>query len=76
MGELINLANAILIVGTLYIGSVFGFNLGHFFLIAWGLALWLSPAYTGERKRLLNLEIRKLELEVKKLERRLREASG
>jgi hypothetical protein len=70
------LANAILIVGIVYIGSVFGFNPGHFFLIAWGLALWGYHAGTKEQKRLLDLEIRKLELEVKKLERRLREASG
>jgi hypothetical protein len=71
-----NLANAVLIVGIAYLGSVFGFNLGHFFLIAWGLAMWGYHAGTKEQKRLLDLQIRKLELEVEAMKRKLEERGG
>lgn len=60
MADNVNIANAILILGALYFGYAYGFDIGHFILIFWGLGFWAYHGFTDERKRLYEAKIRVL----------------
>ena len=61
MSEALNIANSILILGVLYFGYTYGFNIGHFLLIIWSLGLWAYHGFTGERKAYIKAQTRLLE---------------
>jgi len=58
VADLVNIANAILILGTMYFGYTYGFNVGHFLLIIFSLLMWSYPGFEEEKKQLLDAKIR------------------
>jgi len=50
-----NIANAILIIGCLYFGHVYGFSIYHWLLILFAVATWLIPS--GEAKDMVKAKI-------------------
>lgn len=53
----LNIGNAILIVGCLYFGYTYGWNLGLYLLILLGIITWAYHAFAKEKEDLLNAQI-------------------
>jgi hypothetical protein len=61
MSDGVNIANALLILGSLYFYFTYEKSYWFIVLIIWGIGMWSFHAYTDLRKRMIQAEIELLE---------------